>query len=181
MPRSGGGGLTQRLDCRKPIIAAVNGLALGGGFEVMLCCDLAVASEKAEFGLPEVLVGAAALGGGIPRLCRKIPYALAMEVILTGRRLSAREALELGLVNRVVPPDEVLTAARELAADILRGAPIAVEASKAVAEMALAGGSLKDILEAEKGDIQRQVMASADLREGIEAFFGKRAPKWQGR
>jgi len=181
LPRSGGGGLTHRLDCPKPIIAAVNGLAFGGGFEIMLACDLAVASEQAEFSLPEVLVGAGAFGGGIPRLCRKLPHAIALELVLTGRRMSAAEALRLGLLNRVVPPDQVLEAAKELARSILRGAPLASEGSKQVADMALQGLTLEHILEAEDGEPKLRVMRSADMQEGIKAFFEKRPPRWQGR
>jgi enoyl-CoA hydratase/carnithine racemase len=181
LPRSGGGGLTHRLDCHKPIIAAVNGLALGGGFEIMLACDLAVASERAEFALPEALVGAGAFGGGIPRLCRKLPHALALELVLTGRRLSAADALRFGLVNQVVVPDRVLIAAKELARSVMRGAPMSIEASKQIADMALQGESLAQILAAEDGEPKQRVMGSADLQEGIKAFFEKRAPVWQGR
>jgi enoyl-CoA hydratase/carnithine racemase len=181
LPRSGGAGLTHRLDRRKPIIAAVNGLALGGGFEIMLACDLAVASERAEFSLPEVLVGAGAFGGGIPRLCRKIPYAIALELILTGRRMPAAEAHRLGLVNQVVPPERVLAAAKEMAHGIIRGAPLSVEASKQVADMALEGLPLAQILAAEDGEPKQSVMRSADLQEGIKGFFEKRPPRWQGR
>jgi enoyl-CoA hydratase/carnithine racemase len=181
LPRSGGGGLTHRLDCPKPIIAAVNGLAFGGGFEIMLACDLAVASEQAEFSLPEVLVGAGAFGGGIPRLCRKLPHAIALELVLTGRRMSAAEAQRLGLLNRVVPPDQVLEAAKELARSILRGAPLASEGSKQVADMALQGLTLEHILKAEDGEPKLRVMRSADMQEGIKAFFEKRPPRWQGR
>jgi enoyl-CoA hydratase/carnithine racemase len=181
LPRSGGGGLTHRLDCRKPIIAAVNGLALGGGFEIMLCCDLVVAADTAEFALPEPLVGAGAFGGGIPRLCRKIPHAIAIEIILTGRRLSAAEAHRFGLVNQVVAQDRVLDTAKELARAILRGAPLSISASKQVADMALYGKSLEEILTEEDGEPKQSVMRSADLLEGIKAFFEKRAPHWQGR
>jgi enoyl-CoA hydratase/carnithine racemase len=181
LPRSGGGGLTHRLDCVKPIIAAVNGLALGGGFEIMLCCDLAVASENAQFALPEPRVGAGAFGGGIPRLCRKIPHAIAMEIILTGRRIGAAEALAFGLVNKVVETGRALDAAKELAEAILRGAPLAIAGSKQVADMALHGKSLKDILAEEDGEPKQRVMRSADLLEGIQAFFEKREPRWQGR
>ena len=181
LPRTGGGGLTHRLDRRKPVIAAVNGLAFGGGFEIMLACDLAIAVETAEFSLPEVLVGAGAFGGGIPRLCRKMPYALALELVLTGRRLSANDALRFGLLNKVVPPGQALAAAKELALDIMRGAPLASEGSKQVADMALHGLPLSQILAEEDGEPKQRVMRSADLQEGIQAFFGKRAPRWQGR
>ena len=181
LPRSGGGGLTHRLDRNKPIIAAVNGLAFGGGFEIMLSCDLAIASETAEFALPEVLVGAGAFGGGIPRLCRKIPPAVAMQLVLTGQRLSAAEAQRFGLVNQVVPQEQVLEAAMELARDIMRGAPLSIEASKQVADMALRGDRLEDILRAEEGEPKQSVMRSTDMQEGINAFFEKRPPRWQGR
>jgi enoyl-CoA hydratase/carnithine racemase len=181
LPRSGGGGLTHRLDCRKPIIAAVNGLAFGGGFEVMLSCDLAVAVEGAHFSLPEVLVGAGAFGGGIPRLCRKIPHALALELVLTGRRMPADEALRLGLVNKVVPKGQALSTARELAQQILRGAPIASEGSKQIADLALQGLSLAEIFTVEDSEPKKRVMQSADMQEGIKAFFDKREPRWQGR
>ena len=147
----------------------------------MLACDLAIAVETAEFSLPEVLVGAGAFGGGIPRLCRKMPYALALELVLTGRRLSANDALRFGLLNKVVPAGQALAAAKELALDIMRGAPLASEASKQVADMALHGLPLSQILAEEDGEPKQRVMRSADLLEGIDAFFNKRAPRWQGR
>jgi crotonobetainyl-CoA hydratase len=181
LPKSGGAGLTHRLNCSKPIIAAVNGLAFGGGFEVMLSCDLAVAVDTAQFSLPEVLVGAGAFGGGIPRLCRKIPHAVALELILTGRRMGAEEALRLGLVNKVVPKGEALPAALELARQIVKGAPLASEGSKHIADLALHGLPLADIFTAEDGEPKLRVMRSADLQEGIKAFFEKRTPHWQGR
>src|SRR6185503_20980625 len=127
------------------------------------------------------LVGAGAFGGGIPRLCRKMPYALALELVLTGRRLSANDALRFGLLNKVVPQGQALAAARELALDIMRGAPLASEGSKQVADMALHGLPLSQILAEEDGEPKQRVMRSADLQEGMQAFFGKRAPRWQGR
>ena len=180
LPRSGYGGLSHRLDCRKPIIAAVNGLAFGGGFEVMLACDFVIASEKAEFSLPEVLVGAGAFGGGIPRLCRKIPHTIALELLLTGRRMSAAEAQRLGLLNQVVAPDKVLDAAKEFARTLMRGAPLALESTKEVADMTLQGFSLEHVLKAEDGEPKQRVVRSADMQEGINAFFEKRPPRWQG-
>jgi enoyl-CoA hydratase/carnithine racemase len=181
LPRSGGAGLTHRLERRKPIIAAVNGLAFGGGFEIMLACDMVVASESAQFSLPEVLVGAGAFGGGIPRLCRKIPHGVALELLLTGRRLSAADAYRLGLVNQLVPPGQVLAAAKELARSIIKAAPLSVAATKQVADMALEGLPLSRILAEEDGELKQSVMRSQDLQEGIAAFFEKRPPRWQGR
>ena len=180
LPDSGYGGLSHRR-LNKPLIAAVNGMALGGGFEFALCCDLIIASEGASFGLPEVRVGAAALGGGIPRICRKLPFNLAMGLILSARRMSAAEAYRLGLVNELVPPGQLMDAARAWAADIVLGAPIAVEVSKEIAINTLYG--LED-MDAPPGDSRdpraARVLNSADCLEGMRAFAEKRAPVWKG-
>ena len=181
LPENGYGGLSHRR-LSKPVIAAVNGLALGGGFEFALCCDLIVASEQAEFGLPEVRIGAAALGGGIPRLCRKIPYNVALGLLLTARRLKAAEALRLGLVNEVVARAELLQAARAWAADILLGAPLAIEVSKGVAEDTLHGDASFEALVGDSRDSRsRSILDSEDCREGMRAFGERRAPVWKGR
>src|SRR5215475_10088058 len=132
----GFGGLTSRFDLSKPVIAAVNGVAMGGGFEIALACDLVVAAESAVFALPEPRVGLAALAGGVYRLPRQIGMKRAMAMMLTGRRVSAREGLALGFVNEVVPGPELLAAARRWAAEILECAPLSVRATK---EAALAG------------------------------------------
>lgn len=171
-------GLTHRKGATKPIIAAVNGLALGGGFEVLLCCDLVVASENAEFGLPEPLVGLAALGGGIPRLCRKLPFNKAMELLLTSERMSAAEALTWGLVNRVVPTGQSVDAARELARRIIRCAPLAIQVTKQLADTTLDGTSIADVLTLEDSAPKELLMNSDDAREGVRAFFEKRMPQW---
>jgi len=131
--RGGFGGITRRFDCFKPLIAAVNGLALGGGFEMALACDIIVAADNASFGIPEPRVGLMAAEGGVHRLPRHIPYHLAMGLILTGRRLSAQDALRLGLVNEVVPADRLMEAAERWAAEVLECSPLAVRASKEAA------------------------------------------------
>lgn len=178
LPAQGYCGLGDRLGRDKPIIAAVNGLAVGGGFELVLACDLVVASDNAEFGLPEVRIGAAALAGGIPRLCRKIAHTAALGLILTGRRITAADALRLGVVNEVVATGEALTAARRWAADVVRASPLSIELSMAVAERTLRGDDLGDVLEYERAEPRDRMMGSADLQEGVRAFLEKRDPVW---
>ena len=181
LPENGYGGLSHRR-LRKPIIAAVNGLALGGGFEFALCCDLIVAAETAEFGLPEVRVGAAALGGGIPRLCRKIPYGVALGLILSARRIGAAEAFRLGLVCEVAPAERLLETALQWASDIKAGAPLAIEVSKQVAEDTLfADRSFDDLVGETSDDRSRRILDSDDCREGMRAFVERRPPVWSGR
>lgn len=166
----------------KPTIAAVNGFALGGGTEITLASDLAVAAETADFGLPEVKRGIFAGAGGAFRLPRAIPDKIAMEAILTGRPISARRAYELGLVNRVVPSEELLPAAFALADEILQNAPLAVQVSKRIAK-----GITEGTVPSEIDDWQRTalegsaLMASADAAEGMRAFAEKRAPRWEGK
>jgi crotonobetainyl-CoA hydratase len=163
---------------RKPIIAAVNGYAMGGGCELCLACDLVVAEEHAEIGLPEVRRGIVAGAGGLERLPRRIPPAIAMEVILTGLPLSAQRAYEVGLVNRVVPKGQGVNAAIELAESICEGAPLAVRYSKAVARATMAVGES----EARKvaPDLRETWWNSEDFREGPRAFAEKRKPDWKG-
>jgi crotonobetainyl-CoA hydratase len=180
IPPAGFGGLTSRFDLAKPVIAAVNGLALGGGFEIVLACDLVVASESASFGLPEPRVGLAALAGGLHRLPRQIPLKQAMGMILTGRRISAREAQALGLVNEVVPPGEVLAAARRWADAILECSPLSVRTSKQVATQGLRFASLEEAM-SQRYDPIRELVLSEDFREGPRAFAEKRPPRWKGR
>lgn len=181
LPDNGYGGLSHRR-LKKPLIAAVNGLALGGGFEFALCCDLIIASENAEFGLPEGKIGAAALGGGIPRLCRKMPYAIGLGLLLTARRLSAADGYRYGLVNEVVPRDRLIETAKAWARDILLCAPLAVEMHKQVAEEVLmADESFEDLLGDSRDARSRSILDSDDCREGMLAFVEKRAPVWTGR
>jgi enoyl-CoA hydratase/carnithine racemase len=180
LPQTGFAGLTARFDNVKPIIAAVNGVAMGGGFEIALACDLVVASERAVFAVPEPRVGLAALAGGLHRLPRQLPLKVAMGIILTGRRVGAQEAYQIGIANEVVPHDELMKAARRWADQILECAPLSVRASKQSAMMGLEKASL---LEAMTGSYD-QVMAmftSEDFKEGPRAFAEKRRPQWKGR
>jgi enoyl-CoA hydratase/carnithine racemase len=164
---------------RKPIIAAVEGPALGGGFELALACDRSVAGEGATFGLPEVRRGLVASGGGVLRLPRRIPRNLASEAVLTGRALTADRCADLGLVNVVVPDGAALAAARDLAQEIAANAPLAVCASKAVmAESALWPD---DDQFARQELLIEPVRSSQDAREGARAFAEKRAPRWSAR
>ena len=179
-PGSGFGGLTNRFEMEKPVIAAVNGLALGGGCEIVLACDLAVASENASFGLPEPRVGLLALGGGLHRIPRQIPTKHALGMLLTGRRVPAAEALAMGLVNEVVPEGEALAGARRWAEMILECAPLSVRASKRVAHETLGHATLEEAVAARYESV-RTVLGSEDFVEGPRAFAQKRRPAWKGR
>jgi crotonobetainyl-CoA hydratase len=178
-PRSGFAGLTSRFDLVKPVIAAVNGVAMGGGFEIALACDLIVASERAVFALPEPRVGLAALAGGLHRLPRAIGTKRALGMILTGRRVSAKEGYDLGFVNEVVPHAELMPAAKRWAAQILECSPLSVRASK---EAVLRGFNLdlQAALEARYDGIAAMAR-SEDFVEGPRAFAQKRPPQWKGR
>jgi enoyl-CoA hydratase/carnithine racemase len=178
-PATGFAGLTNRFDLVKPVIAAVNGVAMGGGFEIALACDLIVASADATFALPEPRVGLAALAGGIHRLPRQIGLKPAMGMLLTGRRVSAEEGQRLGFVNEVTPPGEALAGARRWAAQILECAPLSVRASKQAAYEGLELG-LREAM-ARPYDELRRMVKSADFVEGPKAFAEKRPPRWQGR
>ena len=176
----GFGGLTSRFDMTKPVIAAVNGVAMGGGFEIALACDLIIASENAKFALPEPKVGLAALAGGLNRLPRQIGPKRALGMILTGRHVSPEEGKELGFVNDVVPHDQLIDAAMEWAKQICACAPLSIRASKDVVYKSLDSASLRDAMEG-KYDSVKAMISSEDFIEGPKAFAEKRAPNWQGK
>lgn len=163
----------------KPMIAAVEGFALAGGFEVALACDLIVAAEDARFGIPEVKRGLVAAGGGLIRLPKRIPYHLAMELALTGDPVYAPRAYEMGVVNRLAPSGGALDAALELAAAIGANGPLALSASKRIISGAL-DWSDEEAWQ-KQGELAGSVFGSEDAREGATAFAEKREPVWKGR
>jgi crotonobetainyl-CoA hydratase len=176
-------GLTELFDLEKPVIAAVNGMAVGGGFELTLAADMVIAADHAEFFLPEVKIGIVPDSGGILRLPKRLPRAIAMEMLLTGRRMSAAEAASHGLVNRVVPAADLLASARDLASQVVAGAPLATAAIKAVV-------AATETLTVEDGyklmrrggiDAYNRVTNSEDAKEGPSAFAEGRPPIWRGR
>ena len=164
---------------RKPLIGAVEGWALAGGFELLLACDLVVAAENARFGVPEVKRALVAGGGAAFLLSRRIPQALALELLLTGEPITAARAAEIGLVNRVVPEGSALSTAIELADLIAANGPLAVAATKTIATSS-ADFTLADGWEWQMG-IMQVVIESDDAREGASAFADKRSPVWTGR
>ena len=180
MPPNGFAGLTHRIARSKPVISAVNGLALGGGVEIVLACDLAIAADTAAFALPEPRVGLAAIGGGgLQRLARALPMKHAMDLVLTGRRIGAEEAQTMGLVSRVVPAERLQEAARAMAVAVIAGAPLAIAASQEVIKASLAMPDIAEALRADYPAINR-MLASTDAKEGQAAFMEKRAPVWRG-
>jgi crotonobetainyl-CoA hydratase len=176
-------GLTELFDLNKPVIAAVNGLAIGGGFELALACDLIIAAEHAAFSLPETSVGVVADVGGVQRLPRRLPYHIAMELLLLGRRMPASEAAHYGLVNAVVPADQLMEKAREWAQLIVDGAPLSVRSIKELVR-GLDGMSVKEAFAAVKSGrfpTYEAMLVSEDHEEGPRAFAEKRKPVWKGR
>jgi len=172
------GGITERFDCNKPMIAAVNGYALGGGFELALKCDIIIAADHAQFGLPEAKVGSIAGAGGIHRLPRMIPQKIALGMMFTARSLTAQEAYRIGLVNEVVPLKDLMSTADRWADDIVRGSPLTIQATK---EAALKGLDMK--LEEALYTVfpgTDRLFKSQDMLEGTLAFVEKRPPQWKG-
>ena len=181
-PKSGYAGLIERFDLNKPLIAAVDGFALGGGFEVALACDIIIASNRSSFGLPEPLVGAVALGGGVHRLARQIGLKQAMGMVLTADSVSAEEGFRMGFVTQIVEPDALDATVIEVCEKILRCAPLSVAASK---EAILVGLGEPDIAtaicEQENYPAFYKWRRAEDTVEGPKAFAQKRAPNWQGK
>ena len=176
-------GLTEFFSLQKPVIAAVNGLAMGGGFELALAADLIVASDTAEFALPEVKLGMVADSGGVLRLPRRLPRAIALEMMLTGRRMGALEAARWGLVNRVVAPEALLETAQALAQEMVLAAPLALAAVKELVN-ATEGQTIEAAYTTlRKADLPhyRAMLRSDDAAEGPRAFSEKRPPRWQAR
>lgn len=176
----GFGGLTSRFDLTKPVIAAVNGVSMGGGFEIALACDLIIASDRAVFALPEPKVGLAALAGGLQRLPRQIGVKRALGMILTGRHVSPQEGMELGFVNAVVPHDELLAETHRWVDMILECAPLSIRASKDVVYQSLSMDSLEGSMKVPYDSV-RALSRSEDFVEGPRAFSEKRPPNWKGR
>ncbi len=181
---SGGfGGLTEFLDLHKPVIAAINGYAAGGGFEIALACDLMVAADHALLWLPEAAVGITPEPVGVRRLLARLPRAVALEVLYTGRRIGAEEGLALGLINRVAAGPKLMDGAREMADAIVANAPLAISALKEMVHTTehLSIAQTLALQQAGKLEGYNRVRDSEDAKEGPRAFAEKRAPIWRGR
>ncbi len=176
-------GITELWDLNKPVIAAVNGLAIGGGLELAIACDLIVCADHAYFALPEVPLGIVPDSGGLQRVPKRLPYNVAMELLLLGRRMEVDEAMHYGMINRVVPSDQLMPTAREWADTIAEGAPLAVQAIKEILRET-ESMSVKDTFsymrEAEFENFPK-VLQSEDAKEGVAAFAEKRKAQFRGK
>jgi enoyl-CoA hydratase/carnithine racemase len=181
MPPSGWAGLAERPHRTKPLIAAVNGLALGGGFEIALACDIVIADSRSIFAMSEPRVGAVALGGGAQRLATRVPPAIAMGMLLTGRRFDAIEAHRWGLVTEIAAPGQVMEVARRWADEILKCAPLAVRFTRELAIEALEEEGFTALIGRRRREVAARLFATEDTKEGIRAFLEKRKPVWRGR
>jgi enoyl-CoA hydratase/carnithine racemase len=179
-PESRFGAITKGYSCPKPLIAAVNGVAAGGGFEIALACDIVIAADTARFGLPEPRVGLIAGAGGIHRLARQIPLKQAMGMLLTGRLVDAREGHRLGFVNEVVPAAQLMAAAERWAAEILECSPLLVQLTKEAVADGL-GVSVEEAMARDWDERIPRLLSSHDYVEGPKAFAEKRKPAWRGR
>ena len=178
----GFGGIAELPELNKPVIAAVNGMAVGGGFELALACDLIVAADHSQFFLPEIFVGVLADAASI-RLPKRLPHHIAMEMLLTGRRMSANEALKWGLVNNVVPLKDLMDKTREYAQTIVQAAPLSIGAVKEVTRETAALGIESSYKKLRSGELTtyERMLVSDDAVEGPRAFAEKRDPEWKGK
>ncbi|MGE0827788.1 MAG: enoyl-CoA hydratase-related protein [Hyphomonadaceae bacterium] len=181
LPKTGWAGLVDRTDITKPIIAAVNGMAYGGGFELVLAADIVIADERAKFAMSEPRVGFFAGGGGAERLALRMPSAIAMGLLLTGKPILAAEAHRWGLVNEVAPAGQTMAVARKWAGDIMECAPFALQCTKEIAMAALEWRDMRRAVAERQRDLMKALVKLDDTREGTEAFYAKRKPVWTNR